>query len=209
MTRDFNINNSDVVELTNKLERLHKSAMPVTVRKTINELAFNAKQKQVRKVFEDQFTIRRKGFIRSHTGVNKSPNTFDIKKMRSEFGVVKRDSSEGLERQEYGGKNNAKRIVQTKARIGETEKKRTSRKYYFNKYKKAKNGQVERTKQHTIIKTDYSILMVEKGSKWSTLYRLKRSSNWDEKPFIEPPAKLAHLQTEKIFRNLAKKRLIK
>ena len=124
-------------------------------------------------------------------------------------GERKHDCQLQSRRQEYGGKSNAKRIVQTKARIGKNEKKRTSKKYYFNKYKDSKNGQVERTNKHTIIKTDYSILMVEKGGKWSTLYRLKRNSEWDAKPFIEPSAKLAHLQAEKIFRNLAKKRIMK
>jgi len=78
MLNTFNINTDKVVSLTNKLEKLHKSAMPVAVRMTLNDAAFDMKQIQIGRQFKGQFTIRKKNFIRSHTVAVKSKNTFRI-----------------------------------------------------------------------------------------------------------------------------------
>ncbi|MBL4809315.1 MAG: hypothetical protein JKY43_04565, partial [Phycisphaerales bacterium] len=47
MAVEFNVNTDAVVSLTNKLEKLHKSAFPVAVRGTLNSAAFDVKQKSM------------------------------------------------------------------------------------------------------------------------------------------------------------------
>ncbi len=134
MSNNFNINTSEIVQLTNKLEKLHKSAMPVTVRGALNDVAFYMKKNEVAKAFDRQFIVRKKTFIRSHTSVNKSLNTFDIKKMSSEVGIIKsKPVSEGLKNQELGQKTKKTKHIpfidkgKTPVRIGKSHLKQVSK----------------------------------------------------------------------------------
>lgn len=136
----LNINTSEIVKLTNKLERLHKSAMPVTVRGTLNDLAFKTKKDYVPDEFQKQFTVRSKTFIKSHTSVRKSDNTFDIRKMQSAVGVIARkDAADGLAAQETGGNTKKSRNIpyfddnQVHARISKSHEKKISKTKYLSK----------------------------------------------------------------------------
>ena len=60
----FNVNTDEVVRLTNRLEKLNKSAMPIAVRSTLNDVAFQSKQTHLPKEFDKKFTIRKKNFIK-------------------------------------------------------------------------------------------------------------------------------------------------
>jgi len=135
MKHTFNINTDEFVELTNRLEKLNKSAMPITVRGTLNDLAFDMKKNELFKSFDNQFIIRKKSFIRSQTGINKCKNTFDIQQMTAKVGVLSSSKSkEGLRAQEIGG--NAPRTDylpyrnnkgKTPARISSSHEKRISK----------------------------------------------------------------------------------
>ena len=98
----FNVNNHEVIKLTNTLDKIHRSAIPVSVRGSLNDAAFDMKKNTLGREFNDIFTIRRPTFLRSHTAANKSPNTFDINKMESSAGVIEGKSLAGdqLELQE-------------------------------------------------------------------------------------------------------------
>ena len=91
----FDIDNRDVVKVTAKLERMHRSALPVSVRGALNDAAFDMKKNTMKKYFEDNFTIRKRTFIGSHTRAVKSPNTFDLNKMQSAAGVIAGKSPSG------------------------------------------------------------------------------------------------------------------
>jgi hypothetical protein len=134
----ININTNALVELTNKLEKLHKSAMPVAIRSTLNDAAFDMKQKTGPQEFDANFTIRKKNFFKSHTAVNKSPNTFKLKQMKAEFGIIKGKSEAGdnLEKQEFGGViKNRSYIPLKEARTGKNPKKVLSRRFYLKNIK--------------------------------------------------------------------------
>jgi len=88
MNNVFNINTDDIVQLTLKLEKLHRSAMPVAVRQSLNRAAFNMKKTEIGKSFDRNFIVRRSAFIRAHSGYNPSSNTFDINKIVSEAGII-------------------------------------------------------------------------------------------------------------------------
>ena len=115
MAKTFNINNADVVQLTNRLEKIHKSSMPVSVRGALNDAAFDMKKNQLEKTFDREFTIRKKTLIRSHTAFNRSKNTFNINEMISEAGVIKGKSKAGdeLETQEKGGSLSGRKSIVT------------------------------------------------------------------------------------------------
>jgi len=100
----------------------------------LNDVAFEAK-KQVPKIFKNKFIIRKKTFIKAHTGVKKSLNTFDVNKMSSEMGVIKGKSKSGdnLEQQERGGTILNRDFIPLKsARVGKSEHKLISRRNYLS-----------------------------------------------------------------------------
>lgn len=138
MEQAFNIDLSEIVKLTNKLEKLHRSALPIAIRSTLNDAAFDAKQIQVINTSKEQFTIRKKTFIKSHTTANKCKNTFDIRQMESSMGVIKgkSDSGDKLKIQELGGKiSNRDAIPTNEARVGRNANKLVSKKYYLQNLK--------------------------------------------------------------------------
>lgn len=133
----FNINQEAVIQYTHKLSKLHKSDLPLAVRGALNDVAFEAKKK-VPKFFESEFIVRKKTFLRSHTGVIKCPNTFDLKQMVSQFGIIKGKSNAGdnLVHQEYGGIIADSEFIPMKpARIGGNERKLVSKRNYLRNIK--------------------------------------------------------------------------
>ena len=140
--QSFNINSKEMVVLANKLEKTHRSALPIAVRGTLNDAAFDMKQNEIEKSFDDQFVVRKSTFIKSHTTVNKSPNTFDIDKMHSAAGVIKGKSSAGdlLEVQEKGGVIPKRDNIPTpQARASANPRKLVSKRNYLNRVKVKKN----------------------------------------------------------------------
>ena len=134
----FEINKSELVRYTNTLEKLHKSALPIAVRSTLNDAAFEMKKTEIEKSFQSNFTTRKKNFIKSHTLARKSKNTFNINQMVAKTGVIEGKSQAGdnLEVQESGGRiTNRENIPLDTARTGKNNAKLVSKKYYLNKVK--------------------------------------------------------------------------
>ena len=185
----FDIDKSDIVEYTNKLERMHRSSLPVSIRGALNDAAFDMKKNTIEKYFKENFTTRNKTFIRAHTAFNKSPNTFDINQMQSSAGVIegKSKSGDNLEKQEFGGtikKRGA--IPYDTTRVGGSNARKMKKIYYYKKFRNAKKGRVSRTSKETIIKTERSLLRVTKGGEWSVLYRIQNTVTIKKDPFMKP-----------------------
>jgi len=214
---EFNINNNDIVKLTNKLEQLHRSAMPVTVRKSLNEVAFVTKKETIKPVFESKFTIRQKRFITSHTAANRSKNTFSLKEMYSEVGVIKDKSKAGnrLELQEFGGSlANREKIPQKGVRVAKSERRKVSKKFYLKNIKArskggkfSKKGIISKNKRITILKTKKAIMAIHKGGRWEMLYLLDQNIDIKQAQFLAPASEKAFKQMPEIFTNFAKKRI--
>lgn len=127
-----------MVQLTNKLEKMHRSDLPLVVRQTLNDLAFDNKQNEIEDSFRSNFTIRKQNFIKSHTAANKSMNTFDISKMQSMSGVIKGKSTAGdmLEIQEFGGNiPDRENIPLPPSRTSKSNAKLVSKRNYLNRVK--------------------------------------------------------------------------
>jgi hypothetical protein len=104
----LNINSDAVVAFTNKLEKLHRSALPVSVRAGLNAAAFDVKKRTMPKTAK-VFTQRSPTFFKSQSKVAPAKG-FDIKTMQSEVGFIPSTgakesggATKDLEQQEKGG----------------------------------------------------------------------------------------------------------
>lgn len=108
MANTININNDEVVVLTNKLEKLHRSALPVAIRGTLNSAAFDVKQKTMPKSAERNFVNRNRNFFKANSRVEMATG-FNVDTMKSTIGFVTSrlrgsdQAIEDLEEQEFGG----------------------------------------------------------------------------------------------------------
>ena len=117
----LNINNSEVVKFTDKLERMHRKHLPKVVRDTLNNVALKGvKQDTLLKTTSKTFTNRQKNFFRANSRVNFAKG-WDIKKMKSEVGMSPHKLKGGnnhavddLEQQETGGKIKGRSFIPLK-----------------------------------------------------------------------------------------------
>jgi hypothetical protein len=105
----LNVNTDDTVVMTNKLEKLHRSAFPSAVRGTLNSVAFLMKQKTLLNVTEKTFTTRQKNFFKANSKVFQAKG-FEVRTMVATVGMVEGGLKGGnnyavkdLEQQERGG----------------------------------------------------------------------------------------------------------
>jgi len=214
MPQTFNINNNDVVALTNKLEKIHRSAMPVSVRESLNMAASEMKTKFMFDTFDDNFIVRRKTFLKSHTAYNRSKNTFDLRQMSAEAGVIggKDIAGDRLEMQERGG-NIASRSVpayegaSSAVRISGSTDRRQKSKLQYSRFKGMKKGLISKTRQITIIKTKNRIFEMRSGGRFRTLYVLNRPVRINKDPFIEPAGNRAHKLIPQFYAQQGQKRI--
>ncbi len=106
----LDVNTDSSIQLTARLERLHRSAFPSAVRNTLNDAAFDMKRKELPKSFKKNFKPKSGTipFFKKLTAVNKATG-FDVNQMKSVVGlldpsnVVDKRFVEGMYKQEHGG----------------------------------------------------------------------------------------------------------
>lgn len=82
-----NINTNELVGFTNKLEKLHRYALPNVIRGTLNDVAFEMKKVTLLKSAKDSFIERQPNFFKANSKVEMAKG-WDIKSMQSEVGMV-------------------------------------------------------------------------------------------------------------------------
>jgi len=120
----LNVNTDALVILTNKLEKLNRSAFPVAVRSTLNSAALDMKQKTIISSSDDNFIKRKPSFFKAASKVNFATG-FAVNSMSSTVGF-KGDSQavDDLEQQEKGGDIDSRSFVpMNPARVGGAYKK--------------------------------------------------------------------------------------
>lgn len=151
MSRFININNSAAVAFTNRLEKMRKSDLPVVINQTLNDAAFDVKQRTMPTSAKQNFTERNKSFFRSTSRVKKSSG-FSINRQFSEVGFIgtgtKAGAVAGLAKQERGG-TVAQRdfIPMNPSRTGNSEQKNVRA---ANRLKKIGNVKSLRGRNHKI-----------------------------------------------------------
>lgn len=104
----LNINTDAAVKYTNTLEKMHRSALPLAIRGTLNGAAFDVKLNTMPKEAQREFVNRSKNFFKSNSKV-RTAQGWDINQMRAIVGFTPTGSRGAsfavseLEQQEYGG----------------------------------------------------------------------------------------------------------
>lgn len=154
MANVFNVNNDDNIKLTNRLEKLHRSAFPVAVRQTLNEVAFDARTGMAKAAVASGQAQRNNKSIYNLLGRAEKAKGFDLKKMESVTGIFPRSRMEAIAKsivtQEKGGvvPTNRTHIPLDTARTGNNPNKPVRRKQRIGNVnyrpKKVKKGDFAR-----------------------------------------------------------------
>jgi hypothetical protein len=113
----ININSDAVVAHTNRLEKMHRSALPVAIRGTLNDAAFDTKTRTMPKS-ANQFKKRSPNFFKANSKFEKAVG-FDVNSMKSIVGFYENKltskstnySVKDLEQQEHGGTIKKKSLI--------------------------------------------------------------------------------------------------
>lgn len=122
----LDVNLGEAAILTNKLEKLSRTAFPNVIRKTLNQTALDVKKKTLQKSAGKVFTLRNKGFFKRFSRVVFVTERRNVNEMDSEVGMDGSRLSGGsnfavsdLEKQEYGGLIKGRSFIAHKeARVG-------------------------------------------------------------------------------------------
>jgi len=120
----LNINARGVVALAHKLEQVHRSALPVAVRQTLNSAAFDVKQNTMPESAKGTFTQRKPNFFKANSKVLAAKG-FDINNMKAVAGFTGKDQAvEDLDQQEQGGRIDGRSFIPLdSARVGKSNTK--------------------------------------------------------------------------------------
>lgn len=143
----LNVNNTEVKRFSDRLRKMHKSDMPLAVRGTLNDLAFDVKKNTLLPGADKFFILRNPSFFKRYSGVQKATG-FNINSMRSEVGIIPGSSTAArqLTRQEYGGTIPKRSMIYINtARVGGSKSKIVRKSNYMNA-KKIVRGQPNRVR---------------------------------------------------------------
>lgn len=120
------IKSDQIAIVANKLERSGKYELPVVVRRTLNNLAFNMKNVQLEKSAKESFDYNRTNIVKALSWTTKASGN-NIRTMKSIAGIRKRTGKQkvakGLAAQEIGGKVPGKSTPNLNARGGSVSRK--------------------------------------------------------------------------------------
>jgi hypothetical protein len=156
----LNINNRAVVEHTETLAQLHRSALPLAIRATLNDAVFDVKTKTMPKKADETFERRQPNFFKANSRFDKAQG-YNINSMKSTVGFVEGGLKGGnnyavrdLEQQEHGGKIGGKTFIPLdNARRGNSKRGLVKPNNRLSKIKKiinARNSQGKNVKEKFI-----------------------------------------------------------
>ncbi|MDD5013669.1 MAG: hypothetical protein PHW73_01025 [Atribacterota bacterium] len=178
---ELSINNKEVENFTNKLREMHRSNLPIVVRQTLNDMAFDVKNNTLMKNADKQFIIRNPGFFKKHSGVKKADG-WDINKMQSEVGIIAGSNiaAQQLTRQEFGGTIGKRSFIyMNAARVSGVKNKMVRRQNYL-KSREFIKGEPSRSRSdksqfvaRAIVAKRTKKLMLEDSKSGQTLFDVK------------------------------------
>lgn len=135
----INVNNDAVVQLTNKLEKISRSAFPVAIRQTLTNTARDMKTRSILIVSSKEFTNRSKNFFKVFSGFIPASG-FNVNSMRATVGIFPKgnQSARDLEAQEFGGKVSGRSFIPNEsgaARVGKSHDKKISKSKALSNFK--------------------------------------------------------------------------
>lgn len=135
----FNVNTTGVIHLTDRLERINKSAFPSAVRATLSDAAFEMKQKNILESAKKNMKVKQPNFFKANTGAERAKFSRNVESMKATSGFInKRGQSAnkavtyGMEANEVGGTDSTGMMYKEPTRTG---KGLVRRKNYYKKLK--------------------------------------------------------------------------
>jgi len=139
----LDVNMDGAIQLTARMERLNRSAFPLAVRSTLNDLAFDMKQKELGNSFKKNFKPKA-GSLSYYKKLNRVEKAagYNVNSMQSKVGLLSTNRNDqnfisGMEKQEFGG-NIKKGLRYLKDARGGSLRKRVSEDNYYKKSKMVK-----------------------------------------------------------------------
>jgi hypothetical protein len=220
------INTKELELYKKRLDKMGRSDFPLAVRGALNETAFQNKTKDLKNEFNEDFTIRRRTFLPSHSAFNRCQNTFDINKMFSEAGVTDKDrASMNLKLQEDGGFLSDRAVPTVKTRKNNRGAYIQLEKFHFKNFKGKKNGFIDKVEGGVITKTNKAITFHPTGARRFNgktgkpmkskkgynkpvhqLYYLQRGIRIKQHSFVKPSAIVSAKNVQLYFIKQAEKR---
>jgi len=127
------IDNTEVKRFTEQLRNMHRSNLPIVIRQTLNDMAFDVKKNTLLKFADKEFILRNPAFFKRYSGVDKA-NGWDINKMQSQVGITPKESTAArqLTKQEFGGTIPKRSMIyMNQARTGGSKSKRVRKQNYI------------------------------------------------------------------------------
>lgn len=150
MPNILDIDNREVRAFTKRLAQMHRSDLPIVVCQTLNDMAFDAKQRTLPASYNKTFTRRNKTFLKSQSGVQKADG-WDVNRMYSQIGITPKGNGEEaakeLTMQEFGGSKKKSMVYMRNARGG-NNRRPVQNANYFNKFQKIK-GEHANVRRHS------------------------------------------------------------
>lgn len=136
MAFTVNVNSNELIEYSKKLDKLHRSAFPVTVRQTLSSQAFQTKEKELIQEYNKAFTVRSKGFSKSFSKAEPAKG-FEVNRMFSTVGMQDKkrggtsvQAGRDMDIQQAGGIIRGRSFIPTQyARTGKNWNKNVRRDY--------------------------------------------------------------------------------
>lgn len=202
----LDVNTDASIQLTARLERLHRSAFPSAVRNTLNDAAFEAK-KLIPKKANENFTVRQKNLFSRFSKVEKAKG-FDINSMVSKVGLdgtTQPKLIDGLAKQETGGTLKGRKLTpHNEARVSGSYGKKLKSKHQFKNIGKigTRNKRIRNAKYFVIENGNKETVFENLGNnKIKPVYNKRKSKNTTlkKKPFIAPSAIEASRKMERFY----------
>jgi hypothetical protein len=200
----LDVNTDASIQLTAKLEKLHRSAFPSAVRNTLNDVAFESK-KLIPQKASSEFTIRQKNLFKRMSLVEKAQG-WNINNMVSKVGIdgTKGSLSEGLEKQETGGNLQGRKLTpHNLGRVSGNYAKKLKTKNQFSKIGKigTTKKRVKGSKYFRIDKGSKGTVFEQQGKKIVPIYNYRSNpvSNLKKRPYIQPSALEAAKRMEQFY----------
>ncbi len=201
----LDVNTDASIQLTAKLEKLHRSAFPSAVRNTLNDVAFESK-KLVPKKANEEFTVRQNNLFKRFVLVQKAKG-FDVSKMNSAIGLdgtSQTKLTEGLAKQETGGTLKGRKLTpHNMGRISGSYGKKLKAKFQFKNLDKISTTKkrIKGSKYIRIDKGSKGTVFESKKGKLTPIfnYRQNPTQRLSRKPFINPSALEASKKIEALY----------
>lgn len=133
----LNVNTDAIIRYTARLEQLSRSAFPVAVRQTLNDAAFDVKNRTLTKSADKNFIRRSPNFFKAFSKVEKATG-FNVNSMKAVVGMSDNGNQsaktaiKNMEKQEVGGKISEGSAYLKDARGGNNNKRVNKASYFKN-----------------------------------------------------------------------------